>query len=52
MNCFLRKISIDLILDLIFLFFLFPFTNIKWNMLTQGFQKFYENITDVPDAIF
>jgi len=23
------------------LFFLFPFTNFKWNMLTQGFQKFY-----------
>jgi len=22
-------------------FFLFPFTNIKWNMLTQDFQKFY-----------
>ena len=26
---------------LIFLFFFFHFTNIKWNMLTQGFQKFY-----------
>jgi len=40
------------ILDLIFLFFLFPFTNIKWNMLTQGFHKFYGSITKAPNAIF
>ena len=23
------------------LFFIFPFTNVKWNMPTQGFRKFY-----------
>jgi len=33
-------------------FFLFPFTNIKWNMLTQGFRKFYESIAEVPETIF
>jgi len=37
---------------MIFIFFLFPFTNIKWNMLSQGFQKFYESITEVPETIF
>jgi len=33
------------------LFFLFPFTNIKWNMLTQGFQKFYGSITEATEAL-
>jgi len=32
------------------LFFLFPFTNIKWNMSTQGFQKFYRSITEATEA--
>ena len=31
-------------------FFIFPFTNVKWNMLTQGFQKFYESITEATEA--
>ena len=31
---------------MIFLFFIFLFTNIKWIMLTQGFQKFYGSITE------
>ena len=35
--------------DFIFIFF-FPFTNIKWNMLTQGFRKFYESITTATEA--
>jgi len=41
--------------DLIFIFFLFPFTNVKWNMLTQDFQKFYGSIkeaTEAPETIF
>jgi len=33
-------------------FFHFPFTNVKWNMLTQGFWKFYESITEAPETIF
>jgi len=33
-------------------FFLFPFTNVKWNMLTQGFRKFYGSITEAPKTIF
>ena len=37
--------------DLIFLFFLFHFTNLKWNMLTQGFRKFYGSIMKAPQAI-
>jgi len=37
--------------DMIFLFFLYPLTNIKWNMLTQGFRKFYWRLTEAPKAI-
>jgi len=43
------------IYDFIFLFFLFPFTNIKGYMLTQGFRKFYGSIIEVleaPETIF
>ena len=40
------------VLDLIFLFFLFPFTNRKWNMLTQDFQKVYGSITKALEVIF
>ena len=36
------------VLDLIFHYFIFPFTDIKWNIITQGFQKFYGS----PEAIF
>jgi len=38
------------VLDLIFIFFLFPFTNVKWNMLTQDFRKFYGSITEATEA--
>jgi len=31
-------------------FFLFPFTNVKWNMFTQGFWKFYGGITEAIEA--
>ena len=36
--------------NLIFIFFLFPFTNVKGNMLTQGFRKFYGSITEAAEA--
>ena len=32
-------------------FFLFPFTNVKSNMLTQGCQKFYGSITETTEAL-
>jgi len=38
--------------DLIFLFFIFPFTNLKRNILTQGFWKFYGSITEALKALF
>jgi len=47
--CILRK-SYGSVSDLIFIFFLFPFTNVKWNMLTQGFWKFYGSITEATEA--
>ena len=40
----------ELFSNLIFIFFLFPFTNVKWNMLTQGFRKFYGSITEAAEA--
>jgi len=46
----LRKPN-ESISDLFSSFFLFPYTNVKWNMLTQGFRKFYGSITEATKAL-
>jgi len=38
--------------DLIFFFFLFPFTNFKWNMLTQGFRNVTEALQKPSEPFF